>query len=81
MFVHASVLAERRRWPGGGVNNGLQWVCSAARSHLSHHMKTVHVGSLLGLSREPRGGVMLLDCWEEEEVCVWGGGAMLFANR
>lgn len=56
VFVHA----ERR--PDGGVNKGLQWVCSAAGSHLSHHMKTIDVGSLLtrGLSRQSRGGVALL---------------------
>ena len=34
VFVHASLLAERQRWPDGGLNNGLQWACSAMGSHL-----------------------------------------------
>lgn len=43
--------------------------CAVQRgSRLSHHMNTVDVGSLTagGLSRQSRGGVALLECWEED---------------
>lgn len=72
VFVHASVLAGRRRWPDGGINNRLQWVRSGAVYRPVTFLtkrKMVHMGS--ALARQSRGGVTLSDGEEKEVVFVF----------
>lgn len=64
LFLCLCLLAQTHRHPDGGVSNGLQWVCGAAVSHLSQHIKPAVLAG--GLSRQLGGGAAVLYLCEEE---------------